>query len=61
MTRIIGWINVLMGFCLLSLILSGVCSRLLTSVADWNQFETVPAKIVVCLGGILAILSSIYR
>ncbi len=60
MTRIIGWLNVLAGFCLLSLILSGVFSRLLTSIADWNQFETIAAKIVVCIAGILAILSSVY-
>lgn len=60
MTRIIGWLNVLAGFCLLSLILSGVFSRLLTSIADWNQFETIAAKVVVCIAGILAILSSVY-
>jgi len=60
MTRVIGWLNVLAGFCLLSLILSGVFSRLLTSIADWNQFETIAAKIVVCIAGILAIASSVY-
>lgn len=60
MTRIIGWVNVVAGFCLLSLILSGVFSRVLNSIADWNQFETIAAKIVVCIGGILAILSSMY-
>lgn len=60
MTRVIGWLNVLAGFCLLSLILSGVFSRLLTSIADWNQFETIAAKVVVCIAGILAILSSVY-
>ena len=60
MTRVIGWLNVLAGFCLLSLILSGVFSRLLTSIADWNQFDTIAAKVVVCIAGVLAILSSIY-
>jgi hypothetical protein len=56
----IGWINVLAGFCLLSLILSGVFSKLLDNIAGWNQFDTIAAKIVVCIGGILAILSSVY-
>ena len=60
MTRVIGWINVVAGFCLLSLILSGVVSRLLTSISDWNQFETMPAKVLVCIGGVLAIMSSVY-
>jgi hypothetical protein len=60
MTRVVGWVNVVAGFCLLSLILSGVFSRLLTSIADWNQFETTPAKVMVCIGGVLAILSSVY-
>jgi hypothetical protein len=60
MTRAIGWLNVLAGFCLLSLILSGVFSRLLENIADWNQFDTIAAKIVVSLGGILAIASSVY-
>ena len=60
MTRVIGWLNVLAGFCLLSLILSGVFSRLLTSIADWNQFDTIAAKVVVCIAGILAIASSVY-
>ena len=60
MTRAIGWLNVVAGFCLLSLIPSGVFSRLLTNIADWNQFHTVAAKIVVCIAGILAIFSSVY-
>jgi predicted Na+-dependent transporter len=60
MTRVIGWLNVLAGFCLLSLVLSGVFSRLLTSIADWNQFDTIAAKVVVCIAGILAIASSVY-
>ncbi|MDM8001197.1 MAG: hypothetical protein QUS33_14715 [Dehalococcoidia bacterium] len=60
MTRVIGWLNVVAGFCLLSLILSGVFSRLLTSIADWNQFDTIAAKVVVCIAGILAIASSAY-
>ena len=60
MTRVIGWINVAAGFCLLSLIVSGVFSRLLTSISDWNQFESMPAKVLVCIGGVLAILSSVY-
>ncbi len=60
MTRVIGWINIVAGICLLSLILSGVLSRLLTGIAGWNQFDTIPAKVVVCIGGILAILSSVY-
>jgi hypothetical protein len=60
MARVIGWINVLAGFCLLSLILSGVFSRLLSSIADWNSFNTIAAKIVVSIAGILAIFSSVY-
>jgi hypothetical protein len=60
MTRAIGWLNVLAGFCLLSLILSGVFSRLLDNIAGWNQFDTIAAKVVVCIGGILAIASSVY-
>ncbi len=60
MARVIGWVNVLAGFCLLSLILSGVFSRLLSSIADWNSFNTIAAKIVVSIAGILAILSSVY-
>ena len=60
MARVIGWLNVLAGFCLLSLILSGVFSRLLTNIADWNQFDTIAAKVVVCIAGILAIASSVY-
>ena len=60
MARVIGWLNVLAGFCLLSLILSGVFSRLLTSISDWNQFDTIAAKVVVCIAGILAIASSVY-
>jgi hypothetical protein len=32
----------------------------LTSIADWNQFDTIAAKVVVCIAGVLAILSSIY-
>ncbi len=44
MTRVVGWINVVAGFCLLSLILSGVFSRLLTNIADWNQFETIAGQ-----------------
>ena len=44
----------------MSLILSGVFSRLLTNIADWNQFDTIAAKVVVCIAGILAILSSVY-
>ncbi len=60
MTRVLGWINVVGGFCLLVLILSGVFSRLLTNIADWNSFNTLAAKIVVSVAGVLAILSSIY-
>jgi Zn-dependent protease with chaperone function len=60
MARLIGWVNVLAGFCLLSLILSGVFSRLLSSIADWNSFNTIAAKIVVSIAGILAIFSSVY-
>ncbi len=60
MTRVLGWINVVAGFCLLVLILSGVFSRLLTNIADWNSFNTLAAKIVVSIAGVLAILSSVY-
>jgi hypothetical protein len=60
MARVIGWVNVLAGFCLLSLILSGVFSRLLSSIADWNSFNTIAAKTVVSIAGILAIFSSVY-
>ena len=60
MTRAIGWLNVLAGFCLLSLILSGVFSTLLKSIANWNQFDSIAAKVVVAIAGILAILSSVY-
>lgn len=60
MTRVIGYVNVLVGFCLLSLILSGVFSHLLKSIANWNQFDSIAAKVVVCIAGLLAILSSVY-
>jgi len=60
MARVIGWVNVLAGFCLLALILSGVFSRLLSSIADWNSFNTIAAKVVVFIAGILAIFSSVY-
>jgi hypothetical protein len=60
MARVIGWVNVVAGFCLLSLILSGVFSKVLSSIADWNSFNTIAAKIVVSIAGILAILSSVY-
>lgn len=60
MTRVIGWVNVLAGFCLLSLILSGVFSHVLKSIANWNQFDSIAAKVVVSIAGILAILSSVY-
>jgi hypothetical protein len=60
MTRILGWLNVLTGFCLLSLILSGVFSQVLKSIASWNQFDSIAAKMVVSIAGILAILSSVY-
>jgi hypothetical protein len=33
---------------------------MLSSIADWNSFNTIAAKIVVCIAGILAILSSVY-
>lgn len=60
MARVIGWVNVVAGFCLLSLILSGVFSKVLSSIADWNSFNSISAKIVVSIAGILAILSSVY-
>lgn len=60
MTRVLGWINIVAGFLLLVLILSGVFSRLLTNIADWNSFNTLAAKIVVSIAGLLAIFSSVY-
>ena len=60
MARVIGWVNVLAGFCLLSLILSGVFSQVLKSIANWNQFDSIAAKVVVAIAGILAIFSSVY-
>jgi hypothetical protein len=60
MTRVLGWINVLAGFCLLSLILSGVFSSLLVNISEWNRFDNLAAKIVVAIAGVLAILSSVY-
>jgi hypothetical protein len=60
MARLLGWVNVVAGLVLLVLILSGVFSGLLENISEWNSFDTIAAKIVVAIAGILAIFSSIY-
>lgn len=60
MMRIVGWLNVIVGFFLLVLVLSGVFSQVLSDISSWNRFETMGAKVVVSLAGILAIASSVY-
>ncbi|OGO08401.1 MAG: hypothetical protein A2Y61_07035 [Chloroflexi bacterium RBG_13_60_13] len=60
MARALGWFNVIVGFFLLSLIMSGVFSQVLSDISDWNQFSSIGAKVIVAIGGILAIGSSVY-
>ena len=60
MARLLGWVNVVAGLVLLVLVLSGVFSGLLENISEWNSFDTIAAKIVVAIAGILAIFSSIY-
>ncbi len=60
MARALGWFNVIVGFFLLSLVMSGVFSQVLSDISDWNQFSSIGAKVVVSFGGILAIASSVY-
>ncbi len=58
--RILGWLNVIVGFFLLVLVLSGVFSTVLSDISSWNRFETIGAKVVVTIAGILAIASSAF-
>lgn len=60
MARALGWFNVVAGFLLLALVMSGVFSQVLTDISDWNEFSSIGAKVVVSVAGILAIASSIY-
>jgi predicted Na+-dependent transporter len=60
MARALGWFNVVVGFLLLALVMSGVFSQVLTDISDWNEFSSIGAKVVVSVAGILAIASSIY-
>lgn len=60
MSRALGWFNVIVGFFLLSLVMSGVFSQVLSDISDWNQFSSIGAKVIVSMGGILAIASSVY-
>jgi len=60
MLRIIGWLNVVVGFFLLVLVLSGVFSQVLSDISSWNRFETIGAKVVVSIAGVLAIGSSAF-
>lgn len=60
MLRIVGWLNVIVGFFLLVLVLSGVFSQVLEDISSWNRFETVGAKVVVSIAGVLAIASSAF-
>lgn len=58
--RILGWVNVIVGFFLLVLVLSGVFSQVLSDISAWNRFESMGAKVVVSIAGVLAIASSAY-
>lgn len=60
MMRIVGWLNVIVGFFLLVLVLSGVFSAVLSDIASWNRFDSMGAKVVVSIAGVLAIASSVY-
>jgi hypothetical protein len=60
MARALGWFNVVVGFFLLALVMSGVFSSVLEDISDWNEFSSVGAKVIVSVAGILAIASSVY-
>jgi len=60
MARALGWFNVVVGFFLLALVMSGVFSQVLTDISDWNEFNSIGAKVAVSVAGILAISSSVY-
>ena len=60
MARALGWFNVVVGFFLLALVMSGVFSSVLEDISDWNEFNSIGAKVIVSVAGILAIASSVY-
>ena len=60
MARALGWFNVVVGFFLLALVMSGVFSSVLEDISDWNEFNSVGAKVIVSVTGIMAIASSVY-
>ena len=60
MARALGWFNVVVGFFLLALVMSGVFSSVLEDISDWNEFNSVGAKVIVSVAGIMAIASSVY-
>ena len=60
MGRALGWFNVVVGFFLLALVMSGVFSQVLSDISEWNDFSSVGAKVMVSIAGILAIASSVY-
>jgi hypothetical protein len=60
MARALGWFNVVVGFFLLALVMSGVFSSVLEDISDWNEFSSVGAKVIVSVAGIMAIASSVY-
>jgi hypothetical protein len=60
MARVLGMVNVIIGFFLLVLVLSGVFSQLLSHISGWNHFDSMGAKVIVCIAGILALVSSGY-
>ncbi|MCX5998212.1 MAG: hypothetical protein NTU41_01105 [Chloroflexi bacterium] len=60
MTRVLGWLNATVGVFLLLLIMSGVFSHVLSNISSWNRFDSLGAKVVVSVAGLLAIGSSAY-
>jgi hypothetical protein len=60
MARALGWFNVVVGFFLLALVMSGVFSSVLEDISEWNEFSSVGAKVIVSVAGIMAIASSVY-